>query len=166
MLKLLAMGVTIFILPYNEWVVLDGGDHSFTFIRGISGSDCAQRENSPIEIECIRWAELDLQSRQKFWSSKNIDYENVEAAIYRFYISLLFCALSSGPLHPRFDKTAEKRLSLLFSATILVCYASVSLVVLCNRYNFIDAKPDLQACLGNAFKLFVSAAFLLCWVPF
>ncbi|KAI1725530.1 hypothetical protein DdX_02190 [Ditylenchus destructor] len=173
MLKLVAMGITIFTLPYNEWIIMNSGNE-LAYIRGIGGSDCVTRNNGEV-VECIRWADTDPDSRSRFWSKNNVNYEQVTqpSSVYGSLYYLVLCQIALFIMDlgatlvmccryksQHRDQTCEKRLSLLFSATILGVYIIVSFSVAFARYDFTGMFPTQDACLGSAFRLFVLAAFL------
>lgn len=175
MLKLVAMGVTIFVLPFNKWILLQrpADDADMLLIRGIAGLDCVYASEDSA-IQCMRWADLP-ERRHKFWAKFGLDSAELEqpGGMFRslYYLVLLqlflflldigatlvmccrYKAQKEGP-------TLEKRVSLALSGAILFFYALVSLTALAANSDFTRSRPPLDSCLGTAFKLY-TGMFLL-----
>jgi len=174
MVKLVAMGMAILALPFNEWIILTKRtEHTeFSAIRGISGSDCVFPPGNPKAIECVRWTEK-RESIDAFWSKRRISSENVElpsiAHRFLYYLILFQLLLFALDLVATFvmckryklqkdGQTREKRISLIFFTLITIVYCFVSITVVISEDDFLNA--GFESSLGSAFKVFFGSAIV------
>jgi len=176
MLKLLAMGTTLFILPFNEWLMLESSERDLIVIRGVSGSDCIYPREQSREIACIKWSEPELDVRRKFWSKWGIEQTSIQppSKIYQLmmYVVLFQLAIFLIDLGAtlvmccryRLQKssqwTSERCLSLILSTIIFICYLIVITVVISANGEFIVVKEPMEAHLGSAFMLLIADLFI------
>nr|CAD2178959.1 unnamed protein product [Meloidogyne enterolobii] len=168
MFKLVAMGVTIFVLPFNDWIHLERDGSQMTIIRGISGSDCVYK-NANAKIRCTRWNDP-LENREKFWSGFNLNAVQIErpSGMYRalFYFVLLQLLLFVFDIGAsmvmcrryRFQKdgeTVEKRISMALTGIILFFHFVIIFTTISANSDFTNSLPPFDSCMGTAFKLFV-----------
>jgi len=180
MLKLIAIGITIFVLPFNEWIVSDATPGGKIFMRGVSGSDCIKSADQPNDISCIRWSDdAGASVARSFWAQVGLRQQDVQppTTMHRLLYYFLVCQIAVFILDlgattimccryrtNKSSRTIEKRLSLAFSAFVLAVYSVVFVTMMAASYNFIQRK-DVEVHLGTAFTLLIVAivTFLLGW---
>ncbi|KAL3095291.1 hypothetical protein niasHS_007390 [Heterodera schachtii] len=179
MLKLVAVGVTLFTLPFNEWILLQGAQFGgVKIIRGISGSDCVSKrketEDTAGAIRCVHWADTE-QRRAEFWANEGLGAAQIDmpGAVFRALFSLVLLQLALFLLdlgatlvmccrykQQKGVSTMEKRVSLSLSVAILCLYLFVVASVALANGNFAHFQPQFESSFGIAFKLYLGMAFL------
>jgi len=180
MLKLIAIGITIFILPFNEWIVSDATPGGKIFMRGLSGSDCIKTTDQLNDISCIRWSDdAGASVARSFWAQVGLRQQDIQppTSMHRLLYYLLVCQIAVFILDlgattimccryrtHKSSRTIEKRLSLAFSAFVLAVYSVVLVTMMAASYSFVH-KKNVEVHLGTAFTLLIVAivTFLLGW---
>uniref|UniRef100_A0A914HW71 Uncharacterized protein n=1 Tax=Globodera rostochiensis TaxID=31243 RepID=A0A914HW71_GLORO len=180
MLKLVAMGVTLFTLPFNEWILLQRPQFdNVKIIRGISGSDCVSEQKGATTdpagaTRCVHWSDSALE-RDSFWAREGLGDVRMEmpGTVHRALFSLVLLQLflflldlgATLVMCCRYKlqkgvSTAEKRVSLSLSVAILCVYLGVIISVTSANGRFTHSRPQFESSLGVAFKLYFGMALL------
>uniref|UniRef100_A0A183BKZ9 Transmembrane protein n=1 Tax=Globodera pallida TaxID=36090 RepID=A0A183BKZ9_GLOPA len=176
MLKLVAMGVTLFTLPFNEWILLQRPQFDN---RGISGSDCVSEQKGATTdpagaTRCVHWSDA-VHERDSFWAREGLGDVRMEmpGTVHRALFSLVLLQLflflldlgATLVMCCRYKlqkgvSTAEKRVSLSLSVAILCVYLGVTVSVASANVHFTHSRPEFESSLGVAFKLYFGMALL------